>query len=168
MTNFRAQVAERLRARKVGPVAPTGDPVLKVGDSGQKVKDIQNALVKHKFLTASQVDSQFGPTTEKAVKAFQTAKKLVADGVVGQKTWDALRKPYEAPAVTPAPAPAPTPTTGGKRMLVQFKGDPHVWEVVGSELVHVTAAAWKARGLTSRDVVVVDPTHALNALPKVK
>lgn len=154
MSTFRSEVAKRLKAG-------AGDPVLRLGDEGQKVKDIQNALVKHKFLTAAQVDGDFGPTTEKAVKAFQAAKGLTADGVVGQKTWDALRKPYVAPA------PAPTPTTGGERMLVQFRGDPHVWEVVGSKLYHVTASAWAARGLTSAQVKVLDPTHPLNSLTKV-
>ncbi len=43
------------------------------------------------------LDSDFGPKTEAAVKAFQQAHKdfdghqLVADGIVGIKTWAALK-----------------------------------------------------------------------------
>lgn len=161
MGGFRSQVAAALKA---GPTGRGSDPIVKVGAEGQLVTNIQTALVKHGFLTEAQIDGDFGPTTEKAVKAFQTAQHLEADGIVGQNTWDALRK---APVVvTPAPAPAPTPATGGKRMLVQFRGDPHVWEVVGSSLIHVTAEAWRARGLKSTDVTVVDSIHPLNSLEK--
>jgi hypothetical protein len=38
------------------------------------------------------VDSEFGPKTRDAVKAFQRAKKLEADGIVGKLTWTALGK----------------------------------------------------------------------------
>ena len=35
-------------------------------------------------------DGDFGPVTETAVKQFQTNHGLTADGIVGQKTWQAL------------------------------------------------------------------------------
>jgi hypothetical protein len=38
------------------------------------------------------VDSEFGPLTEKAVKAFQKSHKLTVDGIVGKNTWTALGK----------------------------------------------------------------------------
>lgn len=39
------------------------------------------------------VDSKFGDGTEAAVKAFQKSKGLTVDGIVGPKTWAALRIP---------------------------------------------------------------------------
>ncbi|MXV18533.1 peptidoglycan-binding domain-containing protein [Deinococcus xianganensis] len=36
------------------------------------------------------VDGSFGPSTESAVKSFQTSKGLTADGIVGPNTWLAL------------------------------------------------------------------------------
>lgn len=156
MDDFRRKVAARLYAGQ-------GDPVLSLGDTGSKVEDVQRALNKHGFTCT--VDGDFGPNTEKAVKAFQAARGMAADGIVGAKTWAALR---ETAPVQPAPTPAPTLKTGGNRMLVQFRGDNHVWEVVGSELVHVTATAWKARGLSFSNVNILDPSHPLNELPKKK
>ena len=36
------------------------------------------------------VDGDFGPNTEKAVRAFQKAKGLTQDGIVGKDTWSSL------------------------------------------------------------------------------
>ena len=35
------------------------------------------------------VDGQFGPESEKVCKQFQSEKRLTADGLVGQQTWNA-------------------------------------------------------------------------------
>ena len=35
-------------------------------------------------------DGEFGPTTEKAVKDYQTLRKLEAKGEIGKDTWTAL------------------------------------------------------------------------------
>ena len=52
---------------------------IKKGDTGQDVKEIQEAL-------GILADGIFGPGTEKSVKNFQTKNGLVADGIVGKKT----------------------------------------------------------------------------------
>jgi putative chitinase len=53
--------------------------VLKVGSKGDMVKKMQKVL-------GVAADGDFGPGTEKAVKAWQTKNGLTADGVVGPKT----------------------------------------------------------------------------------
>lgn len=57
---------------------------------GEGVKAMQKALMQLKYLTNTNADGDFGPKTEAAVKAFQSAKKLDADGVVGKGTLGAL------------------------------------------------------------------------------
>ena len=57
--------------------------VLKLGSKGKEVEDLQKYL-------KIKVDGNFGPKTEESVKKFQTTNKLTADGVVGEKTWNAM------------------------------------------------------------------------------
>ncbi|GAA4888408.1 peptidoglycan-binding protein [Streptomyces coeruleoprunus] len=58
------------------------------GRRGAAVKAVQRQLVDNGARVA--VDGEFGPATAAAVKAFQQAKGLAADGVVGARTWTAL------------------------------------------------------------------------------
>ncbi len=72
---------------------------LKRGDTGADVQRIQfwlNAVGKfHSTIPVLTVDGIFGSGTETAVKAFQEIFGLGVDGVVGQKTWDALYEEYQ-------------------------------------------------------------------------
>ncbi|MFT3706282.1 MAG: peptidoglycan-binding protein [Archangium sp.] len=76
---------------------------LKKGASGAAVTELQRALARAGFDPGS-VDGQFGANTERAVKAFQRANGLEADGVVGKNTRAALEGGVVAP-------PAPTQPT---------------------------------------------------------
>lgn len=58
--------------------------VLKKGSRGNDVKTLQRLLHLYE-------DGIFGILTEEAVKEFQEAHGLVADGIVGKKTWEALQ-----------------------------------------------------------------------------
>jgi peptidoglycan hydrolase-like protein with peptidoglycan-binding domain len=58
------------------------------GDCGDTVLFIQQRLTVLGFPVTA--DGRFGPGTEQAVKDFQTARGLTADGVVGTTTWAAL------------------------------------------------------------------------------
>ena len=57
--------------------------MIKLGSSGDNVKTLQTKL----GLTP---DGDFGPATEKAVKAWQEKNGLTADGIVGNTTWSKL------------------------------------------------------------------------------
>ncbi len=59
------------------------------GDDGQEVIAIQKRLVELNY-TISNIDGDFGPETEKAVKKFQLDRGLEVDGVVGPATYKAL------------------------------------------------------------------------------
>lgn len=61
---------------------------LKYGDKGEKVAQLQN-LLKQQGAKIS-IDGDFGVATEKAVLAYQKSQNLLADGIVGIKTWQAL------------------------------------------------------------------------------
>ncbi|HRI66230.1 MAG TPA: peptidoglycan-binding domain-containing protein [Polyangium sp.] len=63
---------------------------MRKGASGEGVKALQRALIQLKYLSNSPPDGDFGPRTEMAVKAFQSYKKLTADGIVGKGTLAAM------------------------------------------------------------------------------
>ncbi len=63
-------------------------PSLRFGDSGEAVRILQRLLVSNGF--PINIDGSFGALTETAVKAFQSRRGLVADGVVGSRTWREL------------------------------------------------------------------------------
>ncbi|WP_052947657.1 peptidoglycan-binding domain-containing protein [Aneurinibacillus tyrosinisolvens] len=64
-------------------------PILRKGDRGEAVKQLQENLAAAGFSPGA-IDGIFGNATENAVKQFQQDHQLVADGIVGQKTWSAL------------------------------------------------------------------------------
>ena len=79
-----------LRSRCSTP--PANDPPrLKQGSKGPDVVPrLQQALLNLGF-DPGPIDGDFGPKTVKAVKkAYQKARGLTADGIVGPKTWAAL------------------------------------------------------------------------------
>jgi hypothetical protein len=63
--------------------------VLRNGSRGTQVKVLQYLLIDAGF-DCDKVDGIVGKNTVAAVKAFQTAHSLTADGIVGAKTWAKL------------------------------------------------------------------------------
>ena len=77
------------------PVEPTETPyevpnwpLFRNGDVGPEVYAIQHLLRSHNYNLT--VDGIFGLQTRQQVIAFQNAKGLGADGIVGPQTWSAL------------------------------------------------------------------------------
>lgn len=64
--------------------------ILKFGDRYGLVWDLQHRLQQLGFYT-SNTDGIFGSHTQQAVLKFQMRNGLLADGIVGTKTWRSLR-----------------------------------------------------------------------------
>ena len=70
-------------------VAPPAFPGLMVrGRTGAGVRALQQRLRERGWKIT--VDGEFGPQTDRIVRAFQKDKGLVVDGEVGPQTWNAL------------------------------------------------------------------------------
>lgn len=105
------------------PPSPRGQrPVLRRGSRGPAVQELQSRL--NGWLTTEGArtglrllvtDGIFGPRTEAAVRAFQRARQLRGDGVVGPQTWGQLL------AVRTQPGP---PAPAGVPQLIKSEGQP--------------------------------------------
>lgn len=75
----------------VSPKQPSAitHPTLRMGATGQAVKDLQSALKKAGFYEGP-IDGGFGAQTKAAVIKLQQSKKMTSDGVVGPQTWAIL------------------------------------------------------------------------------
>lgn len=65
------------------------EPTLRQGDRGPAVIDLQHLLNQNGAKLVA--DGFFGAVTRAAVVAFQQRKGLLADGIVGPRTWTALK-----------------------------------------------------------------------------
>jgi peptidoglycan hydrolase-like protein with peptidoglycan-binding domain len=86
-------------------------PTLRRGSSGSAVSDLQRRLSAAGFDSGA-VDGIFGSLTDAAVRAFQGARRLGVDGIVGPNTWGALLG--AAPGVPSVPA---TPAAGAPNIV---------------------------------------------------
>lgn len=97
-----AQAARELKGIDPGVVGP-GQPApstawpgvfFKLTDphmKGRNVENIQHRINAHSPAARQiSVDGDFGKTTSLRVQQFQTAKRLLSDGIVGRNTWNAL------------------------------------------------------------------------------
>jgi len=86
--------------------------LLRKGDNNENVKLMQQKLGIEPAVT------NFGPKTEAAVKAWQAAHGLDADGIVGDKTWAMIMAEGQS---VPAPVETPIAPIGGLK-LDKLKG----------------------------------------------
>jgi putative chitinase len=81
--------------------------LLRKGDNNENVKLMQQKLGIEPAVT------NFGPKTEAAVKAWQAAHGLDADGIVGDKTWAMIMAEGQS---VPAPIETPIAPVGGLKL----------------------------------------------------
>ena len=74
--------------------------ILKRGMIGEDVRNLQSALIKLGYLNIKSPTTSFGALTESAVKAFQRANNLKADGIVKKDTVDRINLLLSRSAVT--------------------------------------------------------------------
>ena len=95
-------------AKRPGPAQVRGQQSsspprnLSRGVRGSDVRSLQNRLRGQGY--PIKADGIFGPRTERAVRAFQTASQIKIDGIVGPETRGALRDATQH--VTPSPEPS--------------------------------------------------------------
>lgn len=83
-------VAEPEQAKPVKTIS-ADLPVLKKGAKGDSVKAMQTLLIGYGFTMGKYgADGSFGGATDRALKAYQAANGLEADGSCGRKTWTKL------------------------------------------------------------------------------
>ena len=86
--------AETVKAESKKEVECTVNlPVLKKGYVGASAKALQMLLIGYGYSCgAAGADGHFGSNTDSAVRAYQKAKGLEVDGIVGSATWSSLLK----------------------------------------------------------------------------
>lgn len=93
--------------------SPAGRPTLRQGSRGTAVVDLQRRLASAGFSPGA-ADGIFGSQTAAAVRSFQRARGLGADGIVGPLTWGALLGTAPGwPSGPSAPTGPSTPSTPG-------------------------------------------------------
>ena len=75
-------------------------PTLSIGATGHDVRRLQRIFVMTKTLGPSNITGTFDVTTELVVKDFQDGAGLVADGIVGPATWQALPADPNTPTLS--------------------------------------------------------------------
>ena len=133
-TRISAPVRPRATAPKVVPARDySGRPTLRKGMTSAWVAAVQRAL------GVTPVSGYFGDLTEAAVRRFQSAKGLRADGIVGLATWRALGPGIEAAADVPAIDVTQTAAARSSRAhrmtisVAQFTASPTAVKVVTRE-----------------------------------
>jgi murein L,D-transpeptidase YcbB/YkuD len=97
--------AQPAQASTSAPAAPAAAPAKLTplppsGPFKPTAVQIQTALKNAGYYTGN-IDRKIGPKSKKAIEEFQKANGLKADGKVGPRTWEAMKKYLNPAAATP-------------------------------------------------------------------
>lgn len=132
-------------ARSTSTAAAVIGVSLKVGSEGSAVRYLQTKLKSLGYYTGS-ADGSYGSGTEAAVKAFQKANGLKADGKAGTDTInmlysdDAKTAAQARPTATPKPKPTARPTATPYRTATPLPAGTwvKVTPIPGEDLIYLT------------------------------
>jgi peptidoglycan hydrolase-like protein with peptidoglycan-binding domain len=146
--------------RALGPLGRPlfGRRTLQRGRFGWDVSVLQFLLARRGELVA--VDGYFDARTERAVRRFQRARKLAADGIAGQRTLAAFwRRPATAVHPVLVRAVTSTPATRVRTLL-------NYWaRVYGVDSTLVRAVAWMESGYQTNLTSSVGAWGVMQILP---
>ena len=91
-TQSKIQTALEGKVRVVSNSSTKYSSILRVGSKGSQVTSLQQRLKEMGYFQGN-TTKYFGPITKNAVINFQKFQSLKPDGIVGPKTWNALRSP---------------------------------------------------------------------------
>ena len=101
------------------PSVPLGSRILRNCDEGKDVEDLQRRL-KAVGYDPGEIDGEYGPNTEAAVRALQKDAGILVDGEFGPDSYAALlvlEVDGDAPEVEPAPMTGKVTISGGDAWL---------------------------------------------------
>jgi murein L,D-transpeptidase YcbB/YkuD len=103
MTMEQGQKVEEMKYEKARPSGKSNIEIKPKRSSKdrEKTKEVQ-ACLKNAGFYHGEIDGVKGRKTRTAIKKFQKANGLTADGSVGKKTWEALSKYASAGATAPS------------------------------------------------------------------
>lgn len=108
---------------------------LTLGETSESVQRIQQLLANLGYLSSANVTGYYGELTEKAVKSFQTANGLTADGSVGRMTMNKLTGTDAKKAGSGSSGSGGTGNSSGVSKLISVAqsklGRPYVWGAKG-------------------------------------
>lgn len=148
---------------------------LRYGDKNDEVRVLQQYLGDLGYLSTSP-DGQFGSATERAVKLFQEANGLTADGIAGKGTLSIL---YSGDAVAYADYFGSSGSSGGSGTTVQPTPTPNTniviqWESEGDDVLQYQLRLVELGYLQSKNATgkfnqpTVDATKAFQTMNDLK
>lgn len=97
------KMADAYRRLSGGEASPSSSGMLRAGSKGARVREVQALLRRAGY--AVEIDGDYGPATQRAVKDFQRIVGIEVDGVIGPETMHHLTtfktEPKEVPGQLP-------------------------------------------------------------------